>query len=180
MENKKLIPIIIVLVLVAGGVGYFVVNQQTVSPPTPVACTLEAKLCPDGSSVGRTGPNCEFTECPPSPTPTLSVVLENISPSSGPIGTEVIIRGSGFASTNNDIRFMHPKRTLNGYLNRISSSDGKTLRFNLPDILGACPLSQLKENEVCPDIGLSLPTGDIKIYVVNMNGVSNNVTFTVY
>jgi hypothetical protein len=30
----------------------------------PVACTLEAKLCSDGSSVGRTGPNCEFTLCP--------------------------------------------------------------------------------------------------------------------
>ena len=28
-----------------------------------VACTMEAKLCPDGSAVGRTGPNCEFAEC---------------------------------------------------------------------------------------------------------------------
>lgn len=28
------------------------------------ACTLEAKICPDGSSVGRTGPNCEFAPCP--------------------------------------------------------------------------------------------------------------------
>lgn len=28
------------------------------------ACTQEAKVCPDGSSVGRTGLNCEFTECP--------------------------------------------------------------------------------------------------------------------
>ena len=28
------------------------------------ACTMEAKLCPDGSSVGRTGPNCEFARCP--------------------------------------------------------------------------------------------------------------------
>lgn len=27
------------------------------------ACTMEAKLCPDGSSVGRTGPNCEFAPC---------------------------------------------------------------------------------------------------------------------
>lgn len=27
------------------------------------ACTQEAKLCPDGSAVGRTGPNCEFGEC---------------------------------------------------------------------------------------------------------------------
>ncbi|KKQ35409.1 MAG: hypothetical protein US50_C0015G0001, partial [Candidatus Nomurabacteria bacterium GW2011_GWB1_37_5] len=29
-----------------------------------IACTEEAKLCPDGSAVGRTGPNCEFSECP--------------------------------------------------------------------------------------------------------------------
>lgn len=28
------------------------------------ACTQEAKLCADGSYVGRTGPNCEFTPCP--------------------------------------------------------------------------------------------------------------------
>ena len=33
-------------------------------PPAPVACTMEAKLCPDGSAVGRTGPNCEFAACP--------------------------------------------------------------------------------------------------------------------
>lgn len=30
----------------------------------PVACTMEAKLCPDGSYVGRVGPNCEFEACP--------------------------------------------------------------------------------------------------------------------
>jgi len=29
-----------------------------------VACTMEAKLCPDGTSVGRTGPDCSFTACP--------------------------------------------------------------------------------------------------------------------
>jgi len=28
------------------------------------ACTQEAKLCPDGSSVSRQGPNCEFAPCP--------------------------------------------------------------------------------------------------------------------
>lgn len=33
-------------------------------PPTQVACTMEAKLCPDGSSVGRIGPACEFAPCP--------------------------------------------------------------------------------------------------------------------
>jgi uncharacterized protein len=29
-----------------------------------VACTEEAKLCSDGSAVGRVGPNCEFAPCP--------------------------------------------------------------------------------------------------------------------
>lgn len=29
-----------------------------------VACTQEAKICPDGTAVGRTGPNCEFAPCP--------------------------------------------------------------------------------------------------------------------
>jgi hypothetical protein len=30
----------------------------------PKACTQEAKLCPDGSAVGRVAPNCEFSPCP--------------------------------------------------------------------------------------------------------------------
>ena len=28
-----------------------------------VTCTLEAKICPDGSAVGRQGPDCEFAPC---------------------------------------------------------------------------------------------------------------------
>jgi hypothetical protein len=41
-------------------------QSQTPAPGTPdgQACTMEAKVCPDGSSVGRTGPNCEFAPCP--------------------------------------------------------------------------------------------------------------------
>lgn len=35
-----------------------------VSTPPPKICTQEAKLCPNGSYVGRTGPNCEFKACP--------------------------------------------------------------------------------------------------------------------
>jgi len=31
-----------------------------------VQCTTEAKICPDGTAVGRTGPQCEFAECPTS------------------------------------------------------------------------------------------------------------------
>ena len=34
------------------------------SPIQKKACTMEAKLCPDGTYVGRSGPNCEFAPCP--------------------------------------------------------------------------------------------------------------------
>lgn len=41
-------------------------NHSSSQNPEPgSACTLEAKLCPDGSSVGRVAPNCDFAPCPP-------------------------------------------------------------------------------------------------------------------
>lgn len=81
--------VIVALLLLLGG-GYYVwsmIGPQTApSTPTPaptttpmptmqpdmgpngvgpgVACTMEAKLCPDGSYVGRSGPNCDFDLCP--------------------------------------------------------------------------------------------------------------------
>lgn len=29
-----------------------------------IACTMDARICPDGTAVGRVGPKCEFAECP--------------------------------------------------------------------------------------------------------------------
>jgi len=42
-------------------------EQKIVVSPTPeepVACTLDARICPDGTAVGRISPNCEFEACP--------------------------------------------------------------------------------------------------------------------
>ncbi len=41
--------------------------SSTTTSTEPVFCTMDAKICPDGSAVGRRGPNCEFAPCP-SPT----------------------------------------------------------------------------------------------------------------
>lgn len=38
--------------------------DQSDQRPSGIMCTMEAKLCPDGSYVGRTGPKCEFAACP--------------------------------------------------------------------------------------------------------------------
>lgn len=39
-------------------------NEANIPPAGQKGCTLEAKICPDGSTVGRVGPNCEFAPCP--------------------------------------------------------------------------------------------------------------------
>jgi hypothetical protein len=38
--------------------------SNRITDNSKTVCTQEAKLCDDGSSVGRTGPNCEFAACP--------------------------------------------------------------------------------------------------------------------
>lgn len=45
-------------------IGVWIVNARVAKAPSGIACTQEAKICPDGSYVSRTGPNCEFTPCP--------------------------------------------------------------------------------------------------------------------
>ena len=61
----KLVVLIVILALVAA-VFYTVTHNPTLEKPIPegVVCTMEAKLCPDGSYVGRSGPKCEFAACP--------------------------------------------------------------------------------------------------------------------
>lgn len=66
---------------IVAALSYYQGTQQTQTPPEThqlipytslsaspssggIVCTMEAKLCPDGSSVGRSGPNCEFAACP--------------------------------------------------------------------------------------------------------------------
>lgn len=44
-------------------------KQDSSAPPQEpgqddVVCTMDAKICPDGSGVGRSGPDCEFDPCP--------------------------------------------------------------------------------------------------------------------
>lgn len=38
-------------------------SEQQNNIPEGTVCTMDAKMCPDGTYVGRTGPNCEFV-CP--------------------------------------------------------------------------------------------------------------------
>lgn len=47
----------------ANGQNYVEIIKDNLNNTNQVACDLMAKLCPDGSAVGRSGPNCEFAPC---------------------------------------------------------------------------------------------------------------------
>ncbi len=68
MNNRVFILIFVVVVFVMGAVLYInnpePVEYKNPNEEEPVACTMEARACPDGSYVGREGPNCEFAVCP--------------------------------------------------------------------------------------------------------------------
>lgn len=81
VRNSILLIVSVLLILtIVGTAGYHLglnrANSNLVSrtlppitspsspPVNSAGCTEEAKLCPDGSSVGRTGPDCEFADCP--------------------------------------------------------------------------------------------------------------------
>ena len=79
-KKKSKFPIIVIsliaILLIGGGVIY-AVRRLT----QPKICTLEAKICPDGSTVGRVLPNCEFAPCPtqgpPPPTTTTTTAPDD-------------------------------------------------------------------------------------------------------
>ncbi len=59
-------------------------------PAEPVACTMDAKMCPDGSYVGRQGPNCEFAACPVATTTVSDNVVDAFLNKPSAVGNIVI------------------------------------------------------------------------------------------
>lgn len=94
--KKGIFIIIIVIILI---VGYFVYqydfndNEILVKP---FGCTMEAKLCSDGSSVGRVGPTCQFEDCPDVSDSIVGIndliIIENLKPNQE-IESPLIIKG---------------------------------------------------------------------------------------
>lgn len=61
---KKILILSALLILTGAGCVTQNSKNNANTPSSPIACTADAKQCPDGSYVGRTGPKCEFTTCP--------------------------------------------------------------------------------------------------------------------
>lgn len=92
---NKYLAIIGLILLGVAAVIWALTTRVAVAPLDVLACSQEAKICPDGSSVGRSGPNCEFEACPyvaPAPTP----VPTSTSSTSTPIavGGNTVVQGT--------------------------------------------------------------------------------------
>lgn len=59
--KSLLFGIVVIVILGFGGLVY---RNAVEHPNRPIACPLDAKLCPDGSSVARIGIACDFPACP--------------------------------------------------------------------------------------------------------------------
>ncbi len=78
---------VVVLVLLVGIGAFFFRNSSQTSPSQQVACTMDAKLCPDGSYVGRQGPNCEFAACPAASSTSVTPANASLTLAPGEKGT---------------------------------------------------------------------------------------------
>lgn len=145
-------------------------------PPQDLMCPMNVKRCPDGSYKPRTGARCEFASCGGQTSAVITAPsIYSLNPSTGPKGTLVTMYGNGFTPTGNRIKFGNLGSEQNPRYN-INSSDGTTLTFTVPyssyssclDFTPRCLIAQI----------VTRP-GNYQVSVLNANGNSNAVTFSV-
>jgi hypothetical protein len=90
----------------------------------------------------------------------------SLSPNKGPIGILVVIHGRNFTLKNNVIEFRGEKDFAAG--SPVRSKRGTSLQFRLTP----CPSYQLQ----CP--GVYVPPGIYHVTVINTEGESNSVNFS--
>jgi len=86
--------VVIVLTIPVIFIGFHVFTANSSDEGSQIGCTLEAKLCPDGSSVGRTGLQCEFAPCPEETTPAMT------EREARTIAVQTCIKGGGTLSSD--------------------------------------------------------------------------------
>lgn len=103
--------------------GSFIRACGTPEPKCPEKlCAADVKQCPDGSYVSRKGFNCEFAQCPPITTKSITVLSPN--------GGETLTRGTAYTIrwTGNSDSSRVTIDTLN--------ENGKAVADGLPAVLG--------------------------------------------
>jgi len=98
--SKPTVWLLLPYILWVSFAGYlnFSLWRLNANTPNQVGCTLETKICSDGSSVGRTEPNCEFAACP------------------GVAGTEL---WNTYTDSQSGVSFKYPENLTTKYINTV-------------------------------------------------------------
>ena len=105
------------------------------------------------------------------PSPDVAPTIVRVRPTTGgPVGAEVVVEGSGFAATNNTVKFGV------GYIKSLESADGTTLRFTIPAGLDLCPP---EPSDRCLGAEPRVMPGEYAVAVIVSGKTSNTLTFVV-
>src|ERR1035437_886872 len=131
MKKNIWIVVIVVVVIIVSVVIY---KFNPTKDSKYYACSVEAKICPDGTAVGRSGPNCEFTPCPPATTTPTNASLRNINIKAGDtVGSPLEIngeaRGTWYFEASFPVKIYDSNGKLLGSVPAQAQSDWMTENF---------------------------------------------------
>jgi hypothetical protein len=175
--KKYLITLVFLVLVLGAGYLYWQNNKIEKNDQGQVACTMEAKICPDGVTyVGRKGPNCEFSSCPDSSInpPVLSKVCASEHQNIGAQGLPTVccsgLKPLGRVGYNGNCKLPAPPTGLQTCLkcgNKICDKDGGEDLCNCP---ADC---QVVKSTVCNYEGVDAVCGELIVnWSVDYNSVS--------
>lgn len=131
---KKSLIFVVAIVVVTLGVGvYLFTSTRSINQLKPVACTEEAKLCPDGSTVGRIGSKCEFPACPEVLSTTSDLIKVSTPLPNAIVSSPVIItgeaRGTWYFEASFPARIYDANKKLLGSAPAQAQSEWMTTNF---------------------------------------------------
>ena len=153
-------------------------SYNTCVPNLPQTCSpkIIITLCPEGQVLKKiTDEQCGSYNICGSNTVPIAPAIDSLQPNSGPVGTSVTVTGNGFTPTGNRVKFGNlGVEDWSKY--NLSSTDGKTLSFSVP---AGNYMSCWNTVPACGAPSIGTAPGVYSVSVINANGVSNVVTFTV-
>lgn len=138
-------------------------SPNAATPVRPTQTTTYTATCTGPGGTGTASATVTVTAAQVS-APTIS----SLSPSTGLIGTVVMVNGTGFTSSNTV--------SMNGISIGTQSSGGSSISFTVPSVL--TPPCNPNLGRMCP-VGTEVTPGIYNITVSNANGTSNLMQFTV-
>ncbi len=124
------------------------------------------------------------SDSPVSPTEQSSATASALSPASGPVGTRVVIRGSGFSKTGNTVSFAavtleNSAEMPNepGVIPQLSSADGLSIAFDVPSQWR--PACSYATQGPCPFARIATAPGTYRVTVTSETRTSTPLMFAV-